>query len=128
MKTKTLKSIMNAMNNVEDDLYATIIKFRKLSAKEMTQKYGESEFTRQEYLDVFQLEVDKLKQCINGLKILHEQYHREYENYEFCKNINCPEVEGKAYCDNDPRYCLFSDKRFHNWLQENNFKIIKGIL
>ena len=52
----------------------------------------------------------------------------EYEKYEFCKDIKCPEMEGKTYCDNDPRYCLFSAKRFHNWLQENNFKIIKDIL
>ena len=80
--------------------------------------------------ELFQYQVDKeeiaaLKPCIEWLESLQEQPQIEYEKYEFCKDIKCPEMEGKTYCDNDPRYCLFTAKRFHQWLQCHNFKIIK---
>ena len=64
MKTKVLEIILNALSAAGNDLYDTKMEFRKLSAKKMTQEYGESGLTRQEYLDIFQLEVDRLKQCV----------------------------------------------------------------
>ncbi len=65
MKTKVLEIILNALSAAEDDLYDTKIEFRSLSTKEMTYDYGESGLTCQEHLDIFQLEVDRLKQCVN---------------------------------------------------------------
>ena len=65
MKTKVLEIILNALSAAEDDLYDTKIEFRSLSTKEMNYEYGESGLTCQEHLDIFQLEVDRLKQCVN---------------------------------------------------------------
>ena len=71
---------------------------------------------------------DIINQSRSKLESLQEQPQIEYEKYEFCKDIKCPEMEGKTYCDNDPRYCLFTAKRFHQWLQCHNFKIIKEVI
>ena len=64
MKTKVLEIILNALSAAEDNFYDAKMEFRKLSAEEMIQEYAESGLTRQEYLDIFQLEVDRLKQCV----------------------------------------------------------------
>ena len=48
----------------------------------------------------------------------------EYENYEFCKDVNCSGLYNKCCVYG----CYHTAKGFHNWLQENNFKIIKDIL
>ena len=99
MKTKVSEIILNALSDAEDDLY---------HAK----------------LDIFQLEVDKLKQCLEWLESLQEQPQIEYEKYEFCKSVNCSGLYNKCCVHG----CYHTAKRFHNWLQENNFKIIKDIL
>ena len=106
MKTKVLEIILNALSDAEDDLY---------HAK----------------LDIFQLEVDKLKQCLEWLESLQEQSQITYKKYEFCKSVNC---SGLYYENCSGLYnkccvhgCYHTAKRFHNWLQENNFKIIKDI-
>ena len=125
MKTKVLKIILNALSAAEDDLYDTKIEFRSLSTKEMNYEYGESGLTCQEHLDIFQLEVDRLKQCVEWLESLQEQPQITYEKYEFCRSMNCPEIADKTHCDVFLHDCLFTAKRFHHWLQENNFKIIK---
>ena len=65
MKTKVLEIILNALSAAEDNFYDAKMEFRKLSAEEMIQEYAESGLTRQEYLYIFELEVDRLKQCIN---------------------------------------------------------------
>ena len=61
MKTKVLEIILNALSAAEDTLYDTKMEFASLSTEKMTQEYGESGLACQEYLDVFQLEVDRLK-------------------------------------------------------------------
>ena len=125
MKTKVLEIILNALSAAEDDLYDTKIEFRSLSTKEMNYEYGESGLTCQEHLDIFQLEVDRLKQCVEWLESLQEQPQIAYEKYEFCQSMNCPEIADKTHCDTFNEYCIFTAKRFHHWLQENNFKIIR---
>lgn len=124
MKTKVLEIIMNNLSTAEDDLYDTKIEFRSLSTKEMTYEYGESGLTCQEHLDIFQLEVDRLKQCVEWLESLQEQPQITYKKYEFCKSVNCSGLYNKCCVHG----CYHTAKRFHNWLQENNFKIIKDIL
>lgn len=125
MKTKVLEIILNALSAAEDTLYDTKIEFRSLSTKEMTYDYGESGLTCQEHLDIFQLEVDRLKQCVEWIENLQGQPQIAYEKYEFCRSMNCPEIADKTHCDNFNEYCIFTAKRFHHWLQENNFKIIR---
>ena len=125
MKTKVLEIIHGALSAAEDNLYRANMEFGKLSAKKLAKEYGESGLTCGEIFDVYKLEVARLKQCAEWLESLQEQPQIVYEKYEFCKDIKCPEMEGKTYCDNDPRYCLFTAKRFHQWLQCHNFKIIK---
>ena len=65
MKTKVLEIILNALSAAEDNLYRANMEFGKLSAKKLAKEYGESGLTCQEHLDIFQLEVDRLKQCVN---------------------------------------------------------------
>ena len=125
MKTKVLEIILNALSAAEDTLYDTKMEFRSLSNKEMTYVYGESGLTCQEHLDILQLEVDRLKQCVEWLESLQEQPQIAYEKYEFCQSMNCPEIADKTHCDTFNEYCIFTAKRFHHWLQENNFKIIR---
>ena len=125
MKTKVLEIILNALSAAEDTLYDTKMEFRSLSTKEMTYEYGESGLTCQEHLDIFQLEVDRLKQCVEWLESLQEQPQISYEKYEFCRSMNCPEIADKTHCDVFLHDCLFTAKRFHQWLQCHNFKIIK---
>lgn len=125
MKTKVLEIILNALSAAEDTLYDTKIEFRSLSTKEMTYDYGESGLTCQEHLDIFQLEVDRLKQCVEWIENLQEQPQIAYEKYEFCRSMNCPEIADKTHCDVFLHDCLFTAKRFHQWLQCHNFKIIK---
>ena len=125
MKTKVLEIILNALSAAEDTLYDTKMEFKSLSTKEMTYEYGESGLTCQEHLDIFQLEVDRLKQCVEWLESLQEQPQISYEKYEFCRSMNCPEIANKTHCDVFLHDCLFTAKRFHQWLQCHNFKIIK---
>ena len=125
MKTKVLEIILNALSAAEDTLYDTKMEFKSLPTKEMTLWYGESGLTCQEYLDVFQLEVDRLKQCVEWLESLQEQPQIAYEKYEFCRSMNCPEIADKTHCDVFLHDCLFTAKRFHQWLQCHNFKIIR---
>ena len=125
MKTKVLEIILNALSAAEDTLYDTKIEFRSLSTKEMTYDYGESGLTCQEHLDIFQLEVDRLKQCVEWIENLQGQPQIAYEKYEFCRSMNCPEIADKTHCDVFLHDCLFTAKRFHQWLQCHNFKIIK---
>lgn len=49
---------------------------------------------------------------------------REYKKYEFCKAIKCIALKDNL-CRTDPEMCMYSAKEFHQWLKENNFKIIK---
>ena len=65
MKTKVLEIILNALSAAEDELFLVCRDFGKMSAKKLSQEYGESGLTRQEYLYIFELEVDRLKQCVN---------------------------------------------------------------
>ena len=122
MKTKVLEIILNALSSAEDTLYDTKMEFRSLSTKEMTYVYGESGLTYQEYLDIFHLEVDRLKQCVEWLESLQEQSQITYEKYEFCKSVNCTGLHNNKCCVHG---CCHNAKHFHKWLQENNFKIIK---
>ncbi len=123
MKTKVLEIILNALSAAEDDLYDTKIEFRSLSTKEMNNEYGESGLTCQEHLDIFQLEVDRLKQCVEWLESHQEQQQIAYEKYEFCRSMNCPYLTESTICN--IYGCFYTAKQFHHWLQENNFKIIK---
>ena len=80
--------------------------------------------------ELFQYQVDKeeiakLKPCIEWLESLQEQPQIAYEKYEFCRSMNCPEIADKTHCDVFLHDCLFTAKRFHQWLQCHNFKIIK---
>ena len=80
--------------------------------------------------ELFQYQVDKeeiaeLKPCIEWLESLQEQPQIEYEKYEFCRSMKCPYLTPSTTCCIDG--CFYTAKRFHNWLQENNFKIIKDI-
>ena len=63
-----------------------------------------------------------LQEKINSLQ---EQLQIAYEKYEFCRSINCPEIADKTHCDVFLHDCLFTAKRFHQWLQCHNFKIIR---
>ena len=48
---------------------------------------------------------------------------REYEKYEYCKAVNCPAIEyGEKCCISG---CIYTARQFHEWLKENNFKIVK---
>ena len=123
MKTKILEIILNALSAAEDTLYDTKMEFKSLSTKEMTYEYGESGLTCQEHLDIFQLEVDRLKQCVEWLESLQEQPQIAYGKHEFCKSMNCPYLTPATTCDICG--CFYTAKQFHHWLQENNFKIIK---
>ena len=123
MKTKVLEIILNALSAAEDTLYDTKMEFRLLSTKEMTYEYGESGLTCQEHLDIFQLEVDRLKQCIEWLESLQEQPQITYEKHEFCRSLKCPYLTPSTTCCIDG--CFYTAKRFHKWIQENNFKIIR---
>ena len=58
-------------------------------------------------------------------QLLQEQPQIAYEKYEFCRSMNCPEIADKTHCDVFLHDCLFTAKRFHQWLQCHNFKIIK---
>ena len=122
MKTKVLEIILNALSAAEDELFLVCRDFGKMPAKKLSQEYGESGLTHQEYLDIFQLEVDRLKQCIQWLESLQEQPQIEYEKYEFCKSVNCSGLHNNKCCVHG---CCHTAKHFHKWLQENNFKIIK---
>jgi len=64
--------------------------------------------------------------------------NRHYKKYEFCKAEGCnflrrSNIDGQLYCraglQTNPYEpyinCPFSAKKFHEWLQENNFKIVK---
>ena len=48
---------------------------------------------------------------------------REYEKYEYCKDIDCPCIEYTKECCISG--CDYTAKDFHEWLKENNFKIVK---
>ena len=48
---------------------------------------------------------------------------REYEKYEYCKDIDCPCIEYTEQCCISG--CAYTAKHFHKWLKENNFKIVK---
>lgn len=68
---------------------------------------------------------DIINQSRSKLESLQEQPQIAYEKYEFCQSMNCPEIADKTHCDTFNEYCIFTAKRFHHWLQENNFKIIR---
>ena len=51
------------------------------------------------------------------------QNKKEYEKHEFCKSLKCPYLTPSTTCCIDG--CFYTAKRFHHWLQENAFKIIK---
>lgn len=70
-------------------------------------------------------EIDELKPCIEWLESLQERQQIAYEKYEFCRSMKCPYLTPSTTCYIDG--CFYTAKRFHNWLQENNFKIIKDI-
>ena len=125
MKTKVLEIVHSALSAAEDNLYRANMEFGKLSAKKLAKEYGESGLTCGEIFDVHKLEVARLKQCVEWLESLQEQPQIAYEKYEFCQSMNCPEIADKTHCDTFNEYCIFTAKRFHHWLQENNFKIIR---
>ena len=68
---------------------------------------------------------DIINQSRSKLESLQEQPQIAYEKYEFCRSMNCPEIVDKTHCDVFLHDCLFTAKRFHQWLQCHNFKIIK---
>ena len=125
MKTKVLEIVHSALSAAEDNLYRANMEFGKLSAKKLAKEYGESGLTCGEIFDVYKLEVGRLKQCVEWLESLQEQPQIAYEKYEFCRSMNCPEIADKTHCDVFLHDCLFTAKRFHQWLQCHNFKIIK---
>ena len=59
------------------------------------------------------------------LNSLQEQPQIAYGKYEFCRSMNCPKIADKTHCDVFLHDCLFTAKRFHQWLQCHNFKIIR---
>ena len=61
-----------------------------------------------------------LQEKINSLQ---EQPQIAYGKHEFCKSMNCPYLTPSTTCG--IYGCFYTAKRFHHWLQENNFKIIK---
>ena len=48
----------------------------------------------------------------------------EYKKREFCKAMKCAGLEFTFLC---PQNCKYSAWEFHDWLQKNNFKIIKNL-
>ena len=123
MKTKVLEIVHSALSAAEDNLYRANMEFGKLSAKKLAKEYGESGLTCGEIFDVYKLEVGRLKQCVEWLESLQEQPHSQitYKKYEFCKSVNCSGLYNKCCVHG----CYHTAKRFHHWLQENNFKIIR---
>ncbi len=124
MKTKVLEIVHSALSAAEDNLYRANMEFGKLSAKKLAKEYGESGLTCGEIFDVYKLEVGRLKQCVEWLESLQEQPQIAYGKHEFCKSMNCPYLTPATTCDICG--CFYTAKQFHHWLQENNFKIIKG--
>jgi len=59
-----------------------------------------------------------------NVKEIKNNIMRKYKKYEFCKAIKCPALKDNL-CLTDPEMCMYSAKEFHQWLKENNFKIIK---
>lgn len=50
---------------------------------------------------------------------------REYEKYEFCKAVGCLAQDLEGGCILSPSGCCYTAQEFHQWLQENGFKIVK---
>jgi len=51
---------------------------------------------------------------------------QEYKEYEFCKDMLCPQMLGDdCIIGDDFHLCLLSIPKFMTWLKENNYKIIK---
>ena len=123
MKTKVLEIVHSALSAAEDNLYRANMEFGKLSAKKLAKEYGESGLTCGEIFDVYKLEVGRLKQYVEWLESLQEQPQITYEKHEFCRSLKCPYLTPSTTCCIDG--CFYTAKRFHKWIQENNFKIIR---
>lgn len=54
---------------------------------------------------------------------------REYEKYEFCKSVKCPELKtdetGYYHCGKADCYCKFTAKDFYKWVKRQGFKILR---
>lgn len=52
---------------------------------------------------------------------------REYEKFEFCKDIECPVLDSddEIRSNTCEHHCQCSAYDLHDWLNENNFKIVK---
>ncbi len=47
---------------------------------------------------------------------------QEYKKYEFCVDVNCDLLMFSCHAGDA---CPFSAKKFHKWLKDNGFKIVK---
>lgn len=56
---------------------------------------------------------------------------RRYKNKEFCKSVKCKKLvqntidKTHCYCEMHGGGCVKTAKEFHNWLNENNFCLLK---
>lgn len=49
-----------------------------------------------------------------------------YGKYEFCKSVGCTLLlNGKCNVEYDS-HCIYRAKEFHNWMKDNEFKIVKA--
>lgn len=70
-----------------------------------------------------QKEIDKFEKDIIRSNNMSNLENREYQDHEFCKAINC-----KYFFEDEDKciyHCQYTAKEFHQWLKENNFKLIK---
>lgn len=70
-----------------------------------------------EYID------DKGCICVRDFK----QQSRDYQKYEFCYDSGCLNFNGVKcdICDRGSNFCTRTAKEFHEWLEDNEFKIVK---
>ncbi|NDY73962.1 hypothetical protein [Desulfobacter hydrogenophilus] len=49
---------------------------------------------------------------------------KEYQRHEFCRVVGCPGLSDDK-CTAPGAFCLFTARQFHEWLQDNGYRIIK---
>jgi len=74
---------------------------------------------------------DDPEEAINIWNTRAKQKQEEYKKYEFCKDVKCTQyeikkrrIEYKMSCEREIFGCSKTAKEFHEWLKENNYKII----
>ncbi len=65
MKDKTLEIVKSALAGAEDNLYRANMQFGNMSARQLAEKYGQSEQTCGEMLEGCQTRKAELERCIN---------------------------------------------------------------